>query len=844
MEGTNVTHSAPKPGRSEALYRGAVQLYAVLSSGHPALGYNVDPRGAALTAVGKDGKRYAVEETGVGVGENAPPWQPAREVVRGRVVERRFNARVLAQHLAGSYSVAPAAAGWVQWVCLDIDAHSKGDAPELVARRLARAQADRVLALVWRAFGCSAERHPIVLRSPGGGYHVWFPLTRGPDSANAEHTWPAMTVRGWFERHLSAAGAELAPGVLEVFPSGHRLRAPCGRGMVLLRATRPNDPDALGLEPWPGTMATRVDWSAVREELVVAVRQVRPMLEVFLAQWEAQRRTPAEWMGRPEAGWDPTWGPLAYRDDETSAEGGRNQESPAAGEKNSGLGTGGQDCRPQQSDDSPHGALGALSARRSGGAGRKGVEGLGRRQVQQGRRQGTGKDAAVRTTDQNLGDPAPEVDTPPDPAVDRLVRGPEFRKKKNELLTHGVTQPSTRHDAVLTLAFYWAGTCGHEIEHTLTLLDRWCVGFAHAGSRLSSKPETFRTTCLYEARNYLESHAHRWQFRGRGDGGGLGTLTTADHVVLEAVDPRVRREAGVILAWLAGRADADGRIGDPVYLAARLLERLCGDARVEEGGQQRRATVLAIAELERLGVLTLASNYCVGSRPRAWCCWYQFGSGVLPRAVELPASTWEALESSGYGVRPPVALAVAPESPQDAPSRASVMVRVVGEKTLPDALLSVLSDGARGPARMLVTAAAGVEAPTVEPAARSAWFLRPYQARHFTPAELMSASAATVTPFPDIEALRRMSRRERLAAVAACQQATRPGAWAWDPGHVIPLRKPAPASGSPPTAESVLEPASGPQQPRPDLSVGVVAGAAPQDSGGIVTVRSLRKGDP
>ncbi|HET9622454.1 MAG TPA: hypothetical protein VFP84_13870 [Kofleriaceae bacterium] len=465
----------------------------------------------------------------------------------------------------------------------------------------------------------------------------------------------------------------------------------------------------------------------------------------------------------------------------------------------------------------------------------------------------------VRPREDHVDTPAAEVDVPPDLAVDPLVRGRAFREKKNELLTRGVTKPGTRHDAVLFLSFYWCATCGRGIDETLVLLDKWCRGFAHEGSSLSPKPEQFRTTCLREARNYLALYAHRWPFRGRGDGGGLGTLATADHAVLAAVDPQVRRVAAVILAWLAGRADADGRIGEPVYMAASLLERLCGDTRVGEDGQQRRATVVAIAELERLGVLTLASNYRVGSRPRSWCCWYQFGSGLLPRAVELPATTWAALEPSGFGVRPAVALTVAAETRQDAPSAAPVVVRVVGERAVPEGLVSVLSDGARGRPRTLVTVARDVERPTAETSshARPAWFVRPFQARQFTPAELWTASAATVTPFPDVEARRRMTRRERLAWAAwPGSNPVRVDLGAREPAQVIPLRSEAPPvpigpeSAEPAVAEPtvIAEPASPPLAARVELEheVGAAADALPEDLVDIVTraVRSWRKHDP
>ena len=49
---------------------------------------------------------------------------------------------------------------------------------------------------------------------------------------------------------------------------------------------------------------------------------------------------------------------------------------------------------------------------------------------------------------------APEVDLPPDPAGELLVRGRAFFEKVRRLLWQGVAEPGTRHDAVLTLAGY------------------------------------------------------------------------------------------------------------------------------------------------------------------------------------------------------------------------------------------------------------------------------------------------------------------------------------------------------------------------------------------------------
>jgi len=828
MTATTTPHSAPT-ARGDELHALAVQLYGLIGSGHDQLAYNVDARGPALTTIGADGKRQPVHP-GSRDGAGVPAWQRARELRDGVEIDRRFNPWVLERHLRGRYSVAPAAPGWVQWVALDIDAHPAAGSPELVARRLAKARADRVLAGVWRALGCSAERHPLVLRSPGGGYHVWFPLTRGPASANPEHTWPALVARAWFERHLLAAGLELAPGVLEVFPSGRCLRAPCGLGQQVLQATRPNDPDALDLVPWPGTMASaeRVDWRGEHAALSAPVRRVVPMVRAFVAQWDAQRRTLAEWLGRPEAGWDPAWGFLGWRDD----------AAPTTNEKKPGAAFRGEDGRSQESDDVP-GRLQAGEGRIVSAASGRGATG--------GVRKGSG---SAPIFDEDLVAPAREDDVPPVPTADSGVRGRAFKEKVRRLLSDGITEPSTRHDAVLTLSFYWAATCGLGEVGALARLEAWCKAHAHAGSRLAARGRVFRETCVREARHYITHHAARWRFRGRGDGGGLATLTAADQTVLAAIDPQVRGEVSAILAWLAGRADGDGRIGEPVQIATGLLARLCGDRRiVDEDHKRRRATTRALAELERLGVLTLSSNYRVGQRGRVWSCWYQFGSGELPRPVELSAAAWAAMvPSSAVAVAPALAIAGSPEAPQGAPGASIVVVRVVGERAVPEGLVRVLSDGARGVPRTLLTLAPDVVGPTAGPSARAPWFVRPFQARTFTPAELWAVNAATVIPFPDVAARRRMSRRERLAW----------GSGSGEPSPVIAFpRRVGLAAASvrvvavPPAAPdpSVVTSCPPPPEPRAELvaEVGDSASALPLDLVDVVAQawRAFRRGrDP
>jgi len=504
----------------------------------------------------------------------------------------------------------------------------------------------------------------------------------------------------------------------------------------------------------------------------------------------------------------------------------------------------GEDGRSQESDD--------VLGRPQAGGGRIGAAGSGREGTGRGRR----RSGSSPILDENLIASAREVDVPLAPAADLGVRGRAFKEKVRRLLSDGITEPSTRHDAVLTLSFYWAATCGLGEVGALARLEAWCKAHAHAGSRLAARGRVFRETCAREARHYIVHHAARWRFRGRGDGGGLATLTSADQAVLAAIDPQVRGEVSAILAWLAGRADGDGRLGEPVQIATGLLARLCGDRRiVDDEGKRRRATTCALAELERLGVLTLSSNYRVGQRGRVWSCWYKFGSGELPRAVEMSAAAWAAMEPppSAVAVAPALAIAAPPETRLDAPGAPIVVVRVVGERAVPEGLVRVLSDGTRGVPRTLLALAPEVARPTAVPSVRAPWFVRPFQARTFTPAELWAVSAATVIPFPDVAARRRMSRRERLAW----------GGGTGEPSPVIPIaRRAGPgeasvraAEGPPVTPVTPVTPAPAaavypaPPEPRAVLvaEVGDAADALPLELVDVVAQawRAFRRGrDP
>jgi len=689
-------------------------LYDRISGGHDGLGFNV--RGVpSVTRIEADGRRRPVL---LGYGEaddTGREWRPARDLVTvdgdRRLVPRVLTPQAIAAHVRGGYAVAVEAAGWVEWVALDIDAHAvEADGAE--GEALARRRARRVLGQVLGALGCGGERWPVLLRSPGGGFHVWIPISRG---VGGDHRWPASWAAAWFKHHLAACGVELAPGVCEVYPSGGRLRAPCGRGSVLLRvagelANLESDPYAL--VPWPGTASTRARWATHGD--VLTVRQVRPMLAACLSEWDRQRRTIADWTGRPEAGWDPCWGFLARR-------GGAEKIGPAVPDGYS---------RSQQVDDVSDSPPGRGSGPASGRPALVVIAG------------GAGGDrGSLLGLPASFSKPADGAELPRDggeveagPVPSMLVKGPAFWRKVHRLIAEGVTAAGTRHDAVLTLAFAWGAAAGLSDGETLDRLVAWCGAHAHAGSRLAGSP-LFTRECVREAAHYLAKHGPRWPFRGRGRASAvsLGVLVAADQRVLELVDPRVRTEAAAVLAFLAGKADDGGTVADPVEWATGLVRRLLGDRRVEVEGTRRRAAVMAVEELARLGVITRHSGHAVGRRGRRWSVWYRFGSGVLPALVAVDRASWERAgrrEVLAPSLAMPAAT-VAPvivEAAQDAPGAAEapvVEVREVAARPVREGVLRALS-AAGGPVRLVLVP--GPDAPSpARPGYRAAWWLRQWR---------------------------------------------------------------------------------------------------------------------
>lgn len=702
-------------GAAVGFFALARALYDRISGGHDGLGFNV--RGVpSVTRIEADGKRRPVV-LGYGQGEaddTGREWRPAREQVTvggdRRLVPRVLTPHAIAAHVRGGYAVAFEAAGWVEWVAIDIDAHANpadGADGEAQARRRAR----RVLGQVLAALGCGGERWPVILRSPGHGFHVWIPISRG---VGADHRWPASWAASWFKHHLASAGVELAPGVCEVYPSGGRLRAPCGRGSVLLRVVGELanlEADPYALVPWSGTASTRARW--VSHGDVITVRQVRPMLAAFLGEWDRQRRTIADWTGRPEAAWDPCWGFLAKR-----------------GAKNSGPAVPAAYSRSQQSDDvsdPPPGRGGhpgsgrpALVVLAGGGAGAD---------------RGSASSAAASSFQTS-----PGAEFPPDggevegATVPALAKGSAFWRKVHRYQAAGITEAGTRHDAVLTLCFAWGAAAGLSDSETIERLIAWCGAHDHAGSRLAGSPR-FTAECVREGAHYLATRRARWKFQGSGRGSAvsLGVLVAADRRVLELVDARVRIEAGAVLAFLAGRADDGGTVADPVEWAASLATRLLGDRRVKVEGERRRAAVMAVEELARLGVITRHSGHAVGRWGRRWSVWYRFGSGVLPAAVTVDRASWERagaweVLAPSLAMPAPVVGPVIAEAAQDAPGAAeapAVAVRQVAARQVREGSLRALSaDG--GPVRLVLVP--GPDAPgPARPGYRAAWWLRQWR---------------------------------------------------------------------------------------------------------------------
>ena len=641
-------------------------LWAVLSDGHKRLGYNVSRTYCLRDADTRKPIRSSWVDRGT--------WRPARDVdALGELTDRTLNPFVLQKHLLGKYDVAWQAPSWTSLVVFDIDRHLPGRAPAREASfetvLAANNKRDQTLARLWTAFGFGAHLQPVILQTPSGGYHVYLPLCRRTDDAAAERTWPAAWVRERIEHHLNQAGLSLSPGTLELFPSGVRLRAPCGLGQMLLDVTCPDDSEYLGLVPAPDTTVDRAGTLS---------RRIGPLVREFCTRLERARRPLDDWLALERPAWHPTWGPFGARD----------EMAP-------------QTSVPKKQEMDFQEVL--YSSQHN-------VDVMG--------------DGAVALGHEFSG---------------CLLYGKAFVERIRDLSQFGLTEPGQRHDAALKLVWYWGRVRALPKEEVLALLREWLEGFGHVSHTRQRSFTGFVKTCLREAAHYFDRHVRP------GQGARASSRTDVALRLLEPEDERwlqsnanleVRQEVILIFRYLKGFANTSGRVPGAVNLSGQILASMCGERRiavVEADGvtKRRRATVLAMEELVRLGVLTLHTNYSTGRHGRLYTCWYQFGSGALPK--------------------------------EDKAGR-----RVLAVRSIEEGILQVVSVGGRVTCELVTSPDTFGKTGAAD---QAFWWQRMYQRRSFTPAEFFEGDVRKLIPgpfrhrYPSAKANDSAKKRERTLRV-------------------------------------------------------------------------------
>jgi|GEM_PF-5845058 len=619
----------------------ATALFALLTDGAFELGYHVQRTMALRDASSKRLLPWSYTRE----------WRPARERhADGTETDRVLNPYVLRQHIVGRYDVAWQWPSWTSLCVLDIDrpevVYQPGEAIDPARELAANMARDQVLAAVWRAFGCDANKQPVVLCTPGAGYHVYLPLLRREGAA--ERTWPAAWARELVEHHLNQHGLELRPGRLELWPAGTRLRAPCGAQMALLVPQAPDDADDLGLALMHAAWRQRGDREQLHRDVGATVRS-------FVAAVEASRRPLHDWIDQARPCWSATWGPFGDR-------------GTAAAEKNPTSAPRGR------STPSPH------KEDVFGGQGLGPLDG--------GDRAESGW----------------------------LLYGQAFVDRIRDLTETGILYPGERHDAVLKLTWWWGRVWGFDRAATLERVREWLEAFAHCSATRDRSPARFTRESLREAAHYYDRRvavAGVGSSAPRGIDVALRPLPDVDRdAILAKVDRQVHREVEALCRYLRGAADGGGRVPHPVDLARSVQERLCGERRVRAGVdgvvKRRRATVMAIEELVRIGVIALHTNYSTGNHGKLYTCWYVFGSGQLP-----------AENASGQ--------------------------LVLAHRAIEEGALVALADDERGVRVELAAETAGAGAVRDE---RDPWWVRMYARRAFTPAEFLEGDARKIIPGP------------------------------------------------------------------------------------------------
>lgn len=671
--------------RAHKLVALAKQLFALLADGYSKpLRYSIR-RGCAV---------YDSTTRAYLRGSYTSSWRSAQERLgNGQLRNRAANAYTILQHLHGRCDVAMQVPSWTRMLVLDLDRPAvrlpeDADGHERAAAEEAADQTrDDTLARVWAAFRFdeTPERQPVVLLTPGGGYHLYFPLDRH---------WPVAWSRQVLEHHLHRHGLGVKPGVLEIYPSGVPLRAPCGRGMALLRPQSPGTAEALDLQlhhaRWVYGSSGGVQTAQLDRDLV-------PLLATFLADMETQRRALEQWLDPLASAplYDTVWGPWLRREKDTFRPDG------AAG-FNQHI----EDVYPP-GPTAPEGALHGAAKLRSGVSGPSksySPPRFGDLPVADVAPRGAGGSAVPRKGSDGF-----------------LLRGAAWWATLARLLSHGIPASDCRHDAVLKVAWHFRFVEGLEREAALSQVEVWLrAGLGDGDSSLSHRSQTLRTKgprgflkeTLREVRHYLDKHLrevpqHGVFSRGRIRSGRCA-LSESDEAMLERhLAAELRPPARALLTFLAAHADDKGRVPGPVALSAKILETLCGQARYvdPEYGQRRLANVL-VERFEELGILARHRNHSAGRHAREYTVWYTLGSGLLPGREEP------------LGV-------------------------VVGRRKVEEGELVAYTTGSPG-ARVQVQLRAGdnvVDTP-------HAWWRKMYERRVFTPAEFFDAGERHVLPGP------------------------------------------------------------------------------------------------
>jgi CspA family cold shock protein len=288
------------PGRSARYLSEARELLALLTDGAER-GYHVQ----GTFSVFRDGSYEPVYGSLV-----KGHWEPARLLTPLGEELRTLRASAVAAHLRGEYWVGVTPPSWTSWFAFDIDRPAPEIPGDVAAELAADFARDRVLGDVWQAFEFGPGREPVVISTPGRGYHVYVPLLRHEGAR--EKTWPAAWIRERVEERLRQCNLPLREGELELWPSGKVLRWPLGRRMALLQPKNPDDPGDLQLAP----VAAQVRMQRLphsEERAPVLRRDIGRSVREFIAAFESRRKSLSAWLGEDEVRWTKTWGPWGLR---------------------------------------------------------------------------------------------------------------------------------------------------------------------------------------------------------------------------------------------------------------------------------------------------------------------------------------------------------------------------------------------------------------------------------------------------------------------------------------------------------------------------------------------------